>query len=99
MMGDRMVILCMVMAFAAIVYSLFAMYRTFMQAYKRRSAMVIANAEYDSMCRRLKSVEDDVRANKGTHYEESVYLDRAEIMNKKTPIFRWINSQTEWYES
>ena len=97
-MGDKMAILCMAMAFAAIVYSLVAMYRSFVHAYKRRSAMVMTDADYDSMCRRIKPVEDDVRTNSGDHFEESEYLDRADKMNRNTLIISWINSKSESYE-
>lgn len=99
MMGDRMAILCMAMAFAAIVYSLVAMYRSFVHAYKRRLASAMTDADYVSMCCRIKPVEDDVRTNSGDHFEESEYLDRADKINRNTQIFSWINSQCEPYES
>lgn len=92
-MEDRIALVCLILAFVVIAFSLISMFRTLYKEYKVREQEMASAVDYAKMCTRIEPVENDVRTNSGDHFEEEVYLNRADSMNQNTQILAWINSE------
>lgn len=50
-------------------------------------------SDYDKIVRRTHHIEHDRQKNKGVHYEETTYLNRAEVIRKHTSFFNFVNQE------
>lgn len=51
----------------------------------------VCNSEYHKICEITRPIESDRHPNTGKHYEEYVYLNRANDIRNNTSLFKWIN--------
>ncbi len=47
-------------------------------------------SEYEEILKATCSLESEREKNKGEHFDELVYLERANLIRKKSPFFSWV---------
>ena len=96
---DRITILCIMMAVVPVVYMLWELRHDIKAVIRYRRMSTVRQAEeeeklsdYERILIATKDVEMDFQPNSGTHHSETVYLNRARLLQESTHLYNMINS-------
>lgn len=88
------------LAIFSIIATLFSLYRVYTDMKKDKCNIKTATeasqrrlSDYEKIVKRTYSVEHDRQKNKGIHYKECTYLNRAEIIRTQTNFFSFVNQE------
>lgn len=96
---DKITIISMVLAFVPILYmfiisrkSIISLLRSLKKPNVPSTVNQPISTEYEKILKAVGRLENAAQPNSGIHYQEAVYLNRANYLRKETNLYNLINT-------